>query len=44
MRSIPRLFADDDAVLVGAKSLKQLETDLNFEISRIFIWMIKKQA
>ena len=33
MRSISRLFADDTAVLFGAKSLKQPETHLNFEMA-----------
>ena len=41
LKSIPRLFADDTALLINASSINELEIKINQELSRVFQWMNK---
>ena len=41
LKSIPRLFADNTAVLINASSLRELEIKINKELSRVTQWMGK---
>jgi len=41
--SVPRLFTDDTAILVGAISLLQLERSINQDLNRLSTWMVKNK-
>jgi len=41
MESVPRLFADDTAILVNANSLQELEHKLNQQLNKVSDWMNK---
>ena len=40
IESVPRLFADDTCLLVGAPTINQLEKQLNLELTEICNWMV----
>ena len=44
MPSVPRLFADDTAVVVSADSLQNLEVFINLELSKINTWMNQNEV
>ena len=39
-KNVPRLFADDTCLLVGAPSVVHLENQLNSELIKIFNWLV----
>ena len=41
LKSIPRFFADDTALLISASSISKLEIKINEELSRVSQWMSK---
>ena len=41
LKSIPRLFADDTALLINASNITELEIKINDELSRVSQWMNK---
>ena len=41
LKSIPRLFADDTALLINASSICELEIKINEELFRVSQWMSK---
>ena len=41
LKSIPRLFADDTALLINAANITELEIKINHELSRVSQWMNK---
>ena len=41
LESIPRLFADDIALLIKASSIREIEIKINEELSRVPQWMSK---
>ena len=43
MESIPRLFADDTAILIKANSTSGVEIQRSEDLARVFIWMNKNQ-
>ena len=43
IKSTPRFFADDTAILIDANSTFELEIKLNEDLARVSIWMNKNQ-
>ena len=41
LKSIPRLFADDNTLLINASSIRELEIKINEKLSRMSQWMSK---